>query len=77
MTFIYLTLGCLLLILSSLLLRHASRNSRWLSLLLFIIALACFISIYGSIAGVFVAIAAALLIGLLTAFMLGKLAKKQ
>lgn len=72
MTVIYLPLGCLLLIVSSLLLRNATKLQRSLSLVAFIIASMCFIAIYGNIAGVIVAIAAGLLIGLLTALALGK-----
>jgi len=77
MTMIYLTLGCLLLVVSSLLLRSATKIQRLLSLVTFVFALICFIAIYGSIAGVFVAIASGLLIGLLTAFILGKPTSKQ
>ncbi|HEA15181.1 hypothetical protein [Pseudoalteromonas prydzensis] len=77
MTFIYLTLGCLLLVASSLLLRTANSASRWLSLVVFCIATACFIAVYGNIAGVFIAVPTALLIGLLTAFLLGKKTSKQ
>ncbi|MFU2512096.1 hypothetical protein [Pseudoalteromonas sp. ASV78] len=77
MTFIYLTSGCLLLVASSLLLRNANSASRWLSLVVFCIATACFIAVYGNIAGVFIAVPTALLIGLLTAFLLGKKTSKQ
>lgn len=76
MTAIYLTLGCLLLIACSLLLRKATKTHRCLSLCMFVIALPCFIKVYGSIAGVFITIAAGLLIGLLTAFTVGKPASK-
>ncbi|MCQ8878596.1 hypothetical protein NQT69_11335 [Pseudoalteromonas shioyasakiensis] len=72
MTYFYLTLGCLLLVATSLLLRNATKVQRLLSLATFVLALICFITVYGSIAGVFVATASGLLIGLLTAFILGK-----
>lgn len=72
MNSIYLTLGCLLLIASSLLLRNAGKVQRWLSLATFVVTVVCFIAVYGNIAGIFVAIAAALLTGLITAFLLGK-----
>jgi hypothetical protein len=75
MMFFYLTLGCLLVIISSLLLRKASRTSRWLSLIVFVIAVLCFIGVYGNIGGFFVAIPTWLLINLLVAFLLGKSAK--
>ena len=77
MTIMYLTLGCLLLISSSLLLRNATKIQRLLSLVTFLLALVCFIAVYGNIAGIFVAIASGLLIGLLTAFILGKPVYKQ
>ncbi|MBQ4833843.1 hypothetical protein J8L70_11380 [Pseudoalteromonas sp. MMG010] len=72
MTSFYLIVGCLLLLSSSLLLRKASTLSRWLSLVVLVIAMLFFVMVYGVLGGVFVAIAAALLIGLLTAFVLGK-----
>jgi len=76
MTLIYLILGCLLLITSSLLLRKTSRVNRWLSLVIFIIASICFIAVYGSIGGVFVAISGGLLTNLLVAFIFGKATNK-
>lgn len=76
MTFIYLTLGCLMLITSSVLLRKASSTSRWLSLVIFIIASICFIAVYGSIGGVFVAIPGGLLTNLFVAFIFGKATNK-
>ncbi|MDN3379780.1 MULTISPECIES: hypothetical protein [unclassified Pseudoalteromonas] len=72
MTYFYLTLGCLLLVATSLLLRNATKAQRLLSLATFVLALICFITIYGNIAGVFVTITSGLLFGLLTAFILGK-----
>jgi len=76
MTLIYLILGCLLLITSSLLLRKTSRVNRWLSLVIFIIASICFIAVYGSIGGVFVAISGGLLTNLFVAFIFGKATNK-
>ena len=67
MTYFYLTLACLLLVATSILLRNATKVQRLLSLVTFVLALICFITVYGSIAGVFVATASGLLIGLLTA----------
>lgn len=72
MTFIYLMIGCGLLVVSSLLLRLMRPASSWLSLVVFIGALICFIAEYGSIAGSFVSIASALLINLIVAFVFGK-----
>lgn len=72
MTFIYLLFGCGLLVVSSLLLRLMRPASSWLSLVVFIGALTCFIAEYGSIAGSFVSIASALLINLMVAFVFGK-----
>jgi len=76
MIFIYLTLACILLIISSLLLRKASTTSRWLSLAIFIAASICFIAVYGSIGGVFVAISGGLLTNLFVAFIFGKTINK-
>jgi hypothetical protein len=76
MTLIYLILGCLLLITSSLLLRKTSRVNRWLSLVIFIIASICFIAVYGSIGGIFVAISTCLLTNLFVAFIFGKATNK-
>lgn len=72
MTTFYLAVACILLLISSLLLRKANTVSRCLSLCVFIIAVMCFIAVYGAIGGVFIGVAAALLMGLVTAFTLGK-----
>lgn len=77
MTFIYVMIGCILLIASSLLLRKAARIHVLLCLITLVIAVVCFIRVYGNIAGVFVALATALLIGLLTALFLGKSTHKH
>jgi len=72
MTTFYLAVACILLLISSLLLRKANTVSRCLSLCVFIIAVMFFIAVYGAIGGVFIGVAAALLMGLITAFILGK-----
>jgi hypothetical protein len=76
MTFIFLTLGCVLVVVSSLLLRQAQAVSRWLSLLVFLSAIICFIGVYGNIGGVFVCIATTLLINLAVGVLFGKPSRK-